>query len=103
MKIVLFFLFILVLLSTIACTPVQETTTTTWIEYTQYELVGKEIVNWFGPNYRMYVKINNDKVERWKVDADEYFRFEVGDFFYQKRIHQHGTDSKELLPGKIPQ
>ena len=93
-----------------ACEPYTEPTTTTWITYIQYEVLGKQIFYdggflGTGSKYKMDVRVNGDKVERWKLDNDKelYYAYEVGDFFYEKRIHKHGSDIKELLPGKIQQ
>ena len=103
----LLFLWVLHIGSLLGCAPAQETTTTTYITYTQYEVVDKYINNnAFGKSLlRWSVRINDDKVEIWKMtDRKElYYKYNVGDFFYEKRVHQHGIDSKELFPGKVPQ
>lgn len=96
--------FIVVLLITSCASP--ETTTTTSIKYTQYEVIDKNSAyNPFGvwSSYFFTVRVDNNETDRFRVDRDFYYQYEIGDFFYEKRVVLQGKiDDKELLPGKHP-
>jgi hypothetical protein len=93
------------------CTKQELTTTTTRIEYTQYEVLSKQIFydsGLFGRGsiYRMDVRVNGNEIERWKLTNNKelYYRYEVGDFFYKIRWVIGGIVDKksDYIDGKAP-